>query len=263
MIWHWMIWRLIPLAALLPSVTAQWNYPSAGIPRTPDGKPNLTAPAPKLADGKPDLSGLWMPTRPRGIPSEQGSYASLQYFMAAGGTIPMQPWAQAVYQKRFENFGAGRPSERCLPHSIPDAMLVPGPVKFIQNPGITVLLYEEFNHFRQIFTDGRSFPKDPNPAWFGYSLGKWDSDTFVVDSIGFNEVSWLDDAGHPHTDQLHTTERFRRRDFGHLDVQVTIDDPKAYTKPWTVSIPLVLMADLEMIEDVCDNEKDAQHAVGK
>jgi hypothetical protein len=126
-----------------------------------------------------------------------------------------------------------------------------------------VVLYEEFNHFRQIFTDGRSFPKDPNPAWFGYSLGKWDSDAFVVDSIGFNEVSWLDDAGHPHTDQLHTTERFRRRDFGHLDVQVTIDDPKAYTKPWTVSIPLVLMADLEMIEDVCDNEKDAQHAVGK
>jgi hypothetical protein len=264
-----MIWRIIPFVALIfpaafvPVAEAQWNYPSAGIPRTPDGKPDLTAPAPKTGDGKPDLSGLWMPTRPKGTPAEQASYLSLQYYMAGSGEIPMQPWAQAVYRKRFETFGAGRPSESCLPHSIPDAMLVPGPVKFIQNPGITVLLYEEFNHFRQIFTDGRSFPKDPNPAWFGYSLGKWDGDTFVVDSVGFNDLSWLDDAGHPHTDQLHTTERFRRPNFGHLELQVTIDDPKAYTKPWIASIPLVLMADMEMIEDVCDNEKDAKHAVGK
>jgi hypothetical protein len=252
-------------ASFLPAA-AQWiHYPTAGIPRTADGKPNLTAPAPKAPDGKPDLSGLWMPTRAGAkIPSDQGSYASLQYFMAPGSTIPpMLPEAEALYRKRFENFGAGRPSERCMPHGVPDAMMVPGPVKFVQNPGVTFLLYEEFNHFRQVFTDGRDFPRDITPAWFGSSIGKWDGDTFVVDTIGFNDQTWLDDAGHPHTDQLHTTERFRRRDFGHMEMQVTIDDPKAYTKPWTATIQLTFMPDTDMIEDMCDNEKDARHEVGK
>ena len=254
------------LSASVFPAAAQWlHYPTAGIPRTSDGKPNLAAPAPKAPDGKPDLSGLWIPTRPSGrIPSEQGSYASLQYFMAPGATIPpMLPEAEALYRKRFENFGAGRPSEHCMPHGIPDAMIVPGPVKFVQNPGVTFLLYEEFNHFRQVFTDGRAFPRDMTPAWFGYSIGKWDGDTFVVDTAGFNDQTWLDDAGHPHTDQLHTTERFRRRDFGHMEMQVTIDDPKAYTKPWTASIQLNFMPDTEMIEDLCDNEKDARHATSK
>jgi hypothetical protein len=252
-------------ASFLPA-SAQWiHYPTAGIPRTADGKPNLTAPAPKAPDGKPDLSGLWMPTRAGAkIPPDQGSYASLQYFMAPGSTIPpMLPEAEALYRKRLENFGAGRPSEHCMPHGIPDAMMVPGPVKFVQNPGVTFLLYEEFNHFRQVFTDGRDFPGDITPAWFGSSIGKWDGDTFVVDTIGFNDQTWLDDAGHPHTDQLHTIERFRRRDFGHMEMQVTIDDPKAYTKPWTASIQLTFMPDTDMIEDMCDNEKDARHAVGK
>jgi hypothetical protein len=256
---------ILLFAAMLP-VAAQWlHYPTAGIPRTADGKPNLNAPAPKAAGGKPDLSGLWMPTRPAGkIPSEQGSYASLQYFMAPGETIPpMLPEAEALYRKRFENFGAGRPSEHCMPHGIPDAMMVPGPVKFVQNPGVTFLLYEEFNHFRQVFTDGRDFPRDITPAWLGYSVGKWDGDTFVVDTRGFNDQTWLDDAGHPHTDQLHTIERFRRRDFGHMEMQVTVDDPKAYTRPWTASIQLAYMPDTEMIEDMCDNERDARHAVGK
>jgi hypothetical protein len=244
---------------------AMARYPTAGIPRTPDGKPNLIAPAPKALDGKPDLSGLGLPTRAGArIPPGEESYASLQFFMAPGATIPpMLPEAEALYRQRFENFGAGRPSEHCMPHGIPDAMIVPGPVKFVQNPGVTYLLYEEFNHFRQVFTDGCGFPRDMTPAWFGYSIGKWDGDAFVVDTVGFNDQTWLDDAGHPHTDQLHTTERFRRRDLGHMEAQVTIDDPKAYTKPWTVSIQLTFMPDTEMIEDLCDNEKDARREVGK
>jgi hypothetical protein len=264
------ILRVAACAALLPAsilpASAQWlRYPTAGIPRAPDGKANLTAPPPKAADGKPDLSGLWMPTRPAGrIPPEQASYASLQFFMTPGSTIPpMLPEADALFRKRFEDFGAGRPSEHCMPHGIPDAMIVPGPVKFVQNPGVTYLLYEEFNHFRQVFTDGRDFPRDMTPAWFGYSIGKWDGDAFVVDTRGFNDQTWLDDAGHPHTDALHTTERFLRRDFGHLEAQVTIDDPKAYIKPWTISIQLAFMPDTEMIEDMCDNERDARHAVVK
>jgi hypothetical protein len=125
------------------------------------------------------------------------------------------------------------------------------------------LLYEEFNHFRQVFTDGRPFPRDMTPAWFGYSIGRWEGDTFVVYTAGYNDQTWLDDAGHPHTDQLHTTERFRRRDFGHMEMQVTIDDPKAYTEPWTAFIQLTFMPDTEMIEDMCDNEKDARHELGK
>jgi hypothetical protein len=255
---------ILAILLLLPPAFGQWlNLRTPGIPRTADGKPNLAAPAPKTADGKPDLSGLWMPTRPRGIPPEQGSYASLQYFISDGSIITMRPEAQALYNKRLASFGAGRPSERCLPHSIPDAMLVPGPVKFVQNPGVTILLYEEFNHFREVFTDGRTLPRDMSPAWFGYSIGKWEGDAFVIDSRGFNDLSWLDDAGHPHSEQLHTIERFRRRDFGHLELQVTIDDPQTYVKPWTATIPLVLMADTEMIEDMCDNEKDAKHAIVK
>ena len=260
------MFKSILIAVCVFPAAAQWlHYPTAGIPRTADGKPNLAAPAPKAPDGKPDLSGLWMPTRTGArIPAEQGSYASLQYFMAPGATIPpMLPEADALFRKRFESLGKGRPSEHCMPHGIPDAMIVPGPVKFVQNPGVTYLLYEEFNHFRQVFTDGRPLPADMQPAWFGYSIGKWEGDTFVVETAGYNDQAWLDDAGHPHTDQLRTIERFRRPDFGRMELQVTIDDPKAYTKPWTVTIQLRFMPDTEMIEDMCDNEKDAAHAVGK
>jgi hypothetical protein len=141
-------------------------------------------------------------------------------------------------------------------------MLV-GEFKITQYPGLTLILYEEFARFRQIFTDGRALPVDPNPAWFGYSIGKWDGDAFVVESAGFNSESWLDDAGHPHSDAMRTIERFRRPDFGHMEIQVTIDDSKAYTKPWSFTMQFQLLPDTELIEDLCDNEKDAKHAVGK
>lgn len=257
------------LAVVLWSVTAtaQWlDYPTPGIPRTPDGKPNLSAPVPKAADGKPDLSGLWR--RARG-PNQRirGGLAmgpNLEDFMRPGEEIPpLRPAAEALYKQRLANFMADRPSARCLPHSIPDQMLIVVPLKIVQNPGVTFILYEEFARFRQIFTDGRSFPADFTPAWLGYSVGKWEGEWFVVDTRGFNDKSWLDDSGRPHTESLHTIERFRRRDFGHMDVEVTIDDPGAYTKPWSFPMQFEFLADTEMIEDVCDNEKDAAHSVGK
>jgi hypothetical protein len=249
----------IAFAALLP---AQWiNHRNPATPRTPDGKPNLTAPAPRK-DGKPDLSGIWKIARPRTIPSEEASYASLQFWMAPGETISMQPWAAALFQQRYATFGAGRPSERCLPHGIPDAMIV-GNFKIVQDPGLFLILYEEFARFRQIFTDGRDYPAEMSPAWFGYSVGHWDGDALVVDSKGFNDLTWLDDAGHPHSEALHTVERFRRRDFGHMEIQLTIHDPKAYLQPWTLSMQFQIMPDTELIEDVCENEKDARHAVLK
>jgi hypothetical protein len=142
-------------------------------------------------------------------------------------------------------------------------MVRSGPWKIVQTPRVTLILFEEMNHYRQVFTDGRGFPKDPNPAWFGYSIGKWEGSTFVVDTTGFNDQTWLDDPGHPHTDAMHAIERFRRVDFGHLEIDITIDDQKAYTKPWTVTARFDLLPDTELIENVCDNEKDVQHMVGK
>jgi|HubBroStandDraft_4_1064222.scaffolds.fasta_scaffold71017_2 hypothetical protein len=261
--------RRVVFAVLTCAVfaSAQWlDQPTPGIPRTADGKPNLAAPVPKAIDGKPDLSGLW--ERVRGpnqrLATGLAMGPNLEDFMRPGEKIPpMLPAATALYQQRRANFMADRPSARCLPHGIPDQMLIRVPMKIVQNPGLTLILYEEFARFRQIFTDGRSHPPVANPAWLGYSIGKWEDDWFVVDTRGFNDKSWLDDSGRPHTESLHTIERFRRRDFGHMDVEVTIDDPQAYTKPWSFPLQFEFLADTEMIEDVCDNEKDSAHATGK
>jgi hypothetical protein len=209
----------------------QWvNVPLPNTPRTADGKPNMIAPVPKSPDGKPDLS----------------------------------PWAAALYKDRQENFSKDRPSGRCLPHGIPDAMLVPAtPFKIVQTPGVSLILYENQGHYRQVFTDGRGFPKEMESTWLGYSIGKWEGDTFVVETRGLNDQTYLDDGGHPHSESYHAVERFRRRDFGHLDIQFTIDDAKAYTRPWNVTIRFELFPDNEIMESVCENERDARHLVGK
>ncbi|HEV2247197.1 MAG TPA: hypothetical protein VGW37_11150, partial [Terriglobia bacterium] len=144
-------------------------------------------------------------------------------------------------------------------HGLTDAEALFVPFRIVQNPGVTFILFEAYNHWRQIFTDGREHPKDMNPSWFGYSVGKWEGTTFVVDSRGFHDRSWLDDGGHPRTEALHVIERFDRRDFGHMRIQFTIDDPGAYTRPWTVTIPYELLADTELLESICENEKDLPH----
>ena len=235
-------------------VSAQWlNYPTPGIPRTKDGKPNLSAPAPRTADGKPDFSGMW------GAPNDK----YLVNLGADGIEIPMLPWAAEVYKQRQENFGKDSPSGRCLPHSVTDFDAHFTPRKIFQTPGYLAMLFEAYHSYRQILTDGRPLPKDPQPAWFGYSVGAWEGDTLVVHTSGINEKTWLDDGGHPHSDALQIVERFRRTDFGHMQVQVTIDDAKTYAKPWTVTIPWAFVADTELLDWVCENEKDAAHMVGK
>jgi hypothetical protein len=233
----------------------QWvNFPLPNTPRTADGKPNMTAPVPKSRDGKPDLSGLWR--------NPDGKY--LNNIAADGIEVPFQPWAAALYKDRQENFSKDRPSGRCLPHGIPDAMLVPAtPFKIVQTPGVTLILYENQGHYRQVFTDGRGFPKEMESTWLGYSIGKWEGDTFVVETRGLNDQTYLDDGGHPHSEVFHSVERFRRRDFGHMDIQFTIDDAKAYTRPWNVTIHFELFPDNEIMESVCENERDARHLVGK
>jgi hypothetical protein len=245
---------------------AQWiDYPTPGIPRTADGKPNLSAPVPKASDGKPDLSGLWQRVRsPNQRTTTLAMGRNLEDFMRPGEKIPpLLPAAQKLHEQRMANFMADRPSSKCLPHGIPDQMLIRVPLKIVQNPGLTLILYEEFARFRQIFTDGRKHPPVASPAWLGYSIGRWEGDWFIVDTRGFNDKSWLDDSGRPHSEALHTVEKFRRTDFGHMDVEVTIDDPEAYTKPWSFPMKFELLTDTEMIEDVCDNERDSEHSVGK
>jgi len=233
---------------------AQWtNLYDPKVPRAAGGKPNLSAPAPKQANGKPDLSGMWLVDGIR-----------LQFNMATDTPgVELKPPYDAIYKGHLEQQGKDRPSGNCLPHSIPDAMLAPTPFKFIHTPTETLILYEEFIDFRQIFTDGRALPTDPQPGWFGYSVGKWENGAFVIDTRGFNDKSWLDDDGHPHSDALHTIERFRRPDFGHLTMEITIDDPKAYVKPWSANVHFNLLPDTELIESVCDNNRDPQHMVGK
>jgi hypothetical protein len=244
------------LALIFTIITAplpgQWlHYPTAGIPRAADGKPDLSAPVPKTPDGKPDLSGMW---RSNG----------LKYLLnlAADGTEPpFQPWAEALYNERKVNVGKDAPEARCLPQGVPMIDL-PYIFKIAYTPGMYLILYEANNLFRQIFTDGRELPKEPNPTWLGYSVGHWDGDSFVIESRGFNDRMWIDTWGHPHTDALRVIERLHRRDFGNIDFQITIDDQKAYTKPWSVSLNLRLVADTELLEFVCI-DRDTPHMVGK
>jgi hypothetical protein len=247
--------RLLFVAMTLIPLSAQWlHYPTPGIPRTPDGKANLSAPAPKTLDGKPDLTGIWV--------GADGKY--FQDLGAGGVEIPMLPWADALYKERKANLQKGHPSERCLGHGAVDFDTHQTPRRIMQSPGVIAILFESYNHFRQILLDGRPLPDIIKPSYMGYSVGHWDGDTLVVESNGFNDEGWLDMNGHPQTESTHLTERFRRRDFGHIDIQLTIDDPKAYAKPWTVKVGgLRFLPDEELIEAICENEKDFSHMVGK
>ena len=239
-------------------VAAQWtNVPSSKIPRTPDGKPNLSAPAPRLPDGKPDLSGVWSPT--------DNTYARN---IAAGlkpEDVPFQPWAQALFDERKDGSHSREdPDANCLPQGVPKINAVAYPQKFIQMPGSIAIIYEAFNLWRQIFLDGRQPIADPNPTWHGYSTGRWEGDTLVVDTRGFNGRAWLDQLGRPSTEALHVVERFRRTSFGHMEIQITIDDPTAYTRPWTVREELHFLADTEPMEFICnENNRDLEHLPGK
>lgn len=236
--------------ALPGSAGAQWlKYKTPGIPRTPDGKPDLSAPPPKTADGKPDLSGLWRT-------DTAGSGATSK----ALDTMKPQPWAAKVAAERKENLGRDAPSVLCLPDGPAIEM---GVGKVVQTPSLLLMLFNG-TEYREIHLDGRELPEDPNPDWMGYSVGHWEGDTLVIVSAGFNDRTWLDGDGHPHTEALRVTERLRRPDFGHLELTRTVVDPGALLAPLTVPLKLELEADTDSLEYVCnENEKDRQHLVGK
>ena len=242
---------LVCLLAIVPgTVAAQWiNHPTPGIPRTADGKPKLSAPAPRTPDGKPDLSGLWV-------------IGALNHATNIT-TVEMLPWAQKVHKERLATYGHEDPVVSCLPEGPRAGLHGLEPLRIVQTPTMTLVLYES-SPMRQIFTDGRALPKDPNPTWMGYSIGRWDGDTFVVETTGYNDKTWLDFSGRPHSEALRVTERFTRTDFGTMRLAITYDDPKTYVKPWTINTTVSFVPDTELLEYVCqENEKDRHRLVGR
>ena len=248
----------------------QWlRYPTEGIPRKPDGKPDLTAPAPRLPDGHPDLSGIWHAAQPRQCVDSAGDSVpcgNRNRRLAArrqSGARSARRHAALSALGRQADAGAPRgvsiddPHVRCLPDNPPRSWTLPHMTKAVHTPKLLVLLYEVNAMYRQIFIDGRPFPDDPTPAWNGYSVGHWDGDTLVVETRGFRDNLWIDTWGSPMSDAGKMTEKFRRPNFGTLEIELTIDDPKVYTRPFTVNLTQNLEADTELVDEFClEGEKD-------
>ena len=260
--------RLGMLAILLVAsvADAQWlNHPSPAIPRLPDGKPNLSAPAPKAADGKPDLSGIWAPEC--GVYGRDACFVQSHFFDLAKdlnpGDVQMTPWAEGIQTQREARNHVDDPYGYCLPPGTPRINFGGGPFKILHTREVTAFLYETIAGmtFRQVFTDGRSLPQVTEPTWLGYSVGRWDGDVFVVETTGFRDGGWLDTRkARPHSDALKVTERFRRIDFGHIELTITIDDRKAFVKPWTMQTRLTLLPDTDLVEAFCDShDKTMEH----
>jgi hypothetical protein len=258
----------------LPSIAfGQWlHYPTADVPRTKDGKPNLNAPSPRLPGGKPDFSGIWLTaTRVPCTPGAEGGFfdcglelpiSPLAFDLGANlpGGLPYQPWAAALVKQRVADSSKDDPHVRCLPDNPPRPYGLPHLTKAVHTPRLLVLLNEVNAMYRQIFVDGRPLPVDPTPSWNGYSSAAWEGDTLVVHTIGFRDGLWLDTSGSTMSDVAKMTERIRRPNYGRLEIEITVDDPKTYTRPWTVSMPQSIVLDTELIDEFClENEKSSQH----
>ena len=289
---------LVVSLGVVSPVLAQWPARATpGVPKTADGKPDLTAPAPRTADDKPDLSGIW--TNNRGAAGQRGGGTAANAAPPAAGQqgagtpgaaalpaaplagpdgmplasfrdvgsgfkdgLPLQPWARELVKKRMADNSKDNPDAHCLPMGFMQFHTHGEPRKIIQTPGVIVIIYEPNSGLRQIFTDGRTLPgKDAEPWWYGYSVGKWEGDTLVVETMGLIDDGWLDINGNPFTNAARVTEKFRRVNFGTLEIEVTVDDPKAYTRPWTVKVNQRIMLDTELIEFICE-DRDATHYIG-
>jgi hypothetical protein len=264
---RYQVWMGIAFFAACCCAPAQWlNQPMAGAPRTPDGKIDMTGPVPHL-NGKPDLSGIW---QVQGEPRGPGLYGlgespNSKYFRdiladSKPDEQPITPAGAEILRKHQALGSGGAAGLNCLPDGVPHGDLLPEPFKIIQTASEVIMLYEVETTFRQIFTDGRKYPIDPNPTWNGYSVGRWDGDTLVIDSLGFNDLSWLDARGHGHSEDMRVEERFRRRDYGHLELAIMITDPKTFTKPISFNVVEELLPDTDVFEHYCiENERDAAH----
>jgi hypothetical protein len=283
--------RAALLAAFSVALQAQWpDYPTPNVPKLPDGKVNMEGPVPRTADGHPDFSGIWQFNGARGFgglvipPSPPPSAAppptggpgtgpgarppGPNQFFNIGSTLkdglPFTPWAEELRKKRKAENNKDNPDAHCLPLGLMQLHTHPQPRKIIQTPAVIVIIYEANSGLRQVFMDGRPLPNnEPQPWWYGYSIGKWDGDTLVVETTGFRDDVWLDVEGSPLTNTGKMTERFRRLSYGNLEIDITVEDPKAYTKPWTVTVKQHAMLNTDLIEFVCqENERSASHLVG-
>jgi hypothetical protein len=252
------------------TLSAQWRVTTNRVPTTPDGKPNYGAPAPRMPDGTtPDLSGIWdverrpciEATSPFGCSADTLDGIPVGFIditTGAADSPPMQPWAEALVKQHRENGWRDDPNLRCLPHAPPRMWANFVMQKVIHTSDSVTILDEYMSQYRQIFLDGRALPKDPEPIFTGYSVGKWEGDTLVIETIGI-KGNWFDPEGHPLTEQARLIERIRRVDYGNLHIEVTVDDPKAYTRPWTRIIRLRLVLNADLLEYICnENEKDRQ-----
>jgi hypothetical protein len=265
-----------PLAALVGTLClaspglAQWiTHPTPGAPRTRDGKVNLSAPTPKTADGKPDFSGVWITGNPAcSTPLTDSHVCGVELPMAKEGFnmgvglpggLPYQPWLAALVKQRTADESKDDPHVRCLPDTFLRAYGLPHLLKFVQTPGLLVMLNEMNAGYRQVFLDGRALPKDPVPSWQGYSVASWSGDALVVESVGFRNDIWIDWNGSVITESAKVKERIRRPDYGHLEIEVTVDDPRAYTKPWTVTLKQRIATDTELVDEIClENEQSSR-----
>jgi hypothetical protein len=252
---------VLALPCLVGSVSAQWlEHRTANVPRLADGKPNLAAPAPRAVDGKPDLSGIWYlhfdGCGRFGCADYQAGPEFFDYGAKLPGGLPYLPWAATLVKERMSQFAKDDPIGLCRPGGLFRFHTFPPPRKMLQLSNLVVILSERDVTYRQIFVDGRSLPTDPEPTWNGYSVGRWEGETLVVQTNGLREGTWIDRNGSPLTAAAQVTERFRRVSFGRLDIEVTVNDPKAYSRPWTVTLNQDLAADTELLDYHCtDNEK--------
>jgi hypothetical protein len=285
-----MSYRLLALVVLGTPLSAQWlKYPTAGVPRKADGHVDMSAPAPRMPDGKPDFSGIWTTgepydrrahglSSPKDLPDPKdpqsshdlqtpgdptaivGSRQMSNIGIDLPGGLPYQPWLAAIAKERTDNLAKDDPHIRCWPDNFLRAYGMPHLLKFVHKPGLLVMLNELNAGYRQVFTDARPLPKDPNPSLQGYSSGKWSGDTLIIDTIGLRDDTWIDWNGSVVTEAAKVREQIRRPDYGHLDIEVTVDDPKAYTKPWTVQLKQRIVVDTELIDELCvENEQSLKH----
>jgi hypothetical protein len=253
----------------VPAAAQYLRYPTTGVPRNADGTVNLSAPTPRTSDGKPDFSGIWITNKPLCAKPDPITYLcgdelplareGINFGIDMRGGLPYQPWLAALVKERTANDAKDDPHVRCLPDTFVRAYGLPHLLKFIQTPGLLVMLNEMNAGYRQVFTDGRPLPTDPTPSWQGYSSATWSGDTLVVNTIGFRDDIWIDIQGSMLTESAKVQERIRRPDYGHLEIDLTVDDPKAYTKPWTVTLKQRIAVDTELVDEIClENEQSYQ-----
>ena len=259
---------LASLSAIPFTASAQWlDYPTPGIPRTADGKADLKAPVPRTRDGKPDLSGMWFANVPSRdncrtgdcIQEERMAREQINLGIKLKDGLPYTQWAKDQMVPRRANGGREDPHTYCKPPNFPRAWTLPQYIKIVQTPALVVVLHEFNAAYREVYLDGRPLPKDPNPTWNGYSIGHWEGDTLVIETNGIRDDMWLDINGSPVTESAKVTERLKRLSFGLMQIEISVNDPKAYTRPWSVTIEMAYQADTPMIEEICmDNEQDVR-----